>query len=184
MCALLFFGLFAAGYGHALWLDAASTYGWIGFGLAMVILLGMTATHLAYRYRVRIFPYYDQALPGAETYLSGHALARNCLHLDRLADERGLKGMSAFGFNDALLGEPIVWHDPGEGLATVSGLLAAVANRPEAVDDARAVTTELTKIQTALALARDKNVRFAFLLELGDSTSARVWEIRQGHVGG
>ena len=157
---------------------------WVGLGLALVVLFGVVSGQLADRYAVRIIPYYDKKLPGAQTYLSGQALARNCLHLDRLATEHGLKSISEFGFNDPLVGETVIWHDPAEGLVTITGLREALTARPEAVDDAAAVMVELEKIQAAFEQACVEKVRFAFLLELGHSTSGRVWELRQGDIGG
>lgn len=180
---VLFLGLLAGVFGWAICQDARSVSAWIGLGLVLLILSGVVGGQLADRYAVRIFPYYDKQLPGAGTYLSGQALARNCLHLDRLAAERGLKSISEFGFNDPLVGETVVWHDPAEGLAAISGLRAAVAARPETVDAAPEVISELGKIQSAFEKACREKVRFAFLLELGHSTSALVWEIRKGEIG-
>ena len=184
VCVVLFFGMFAAGFGWALRQDHHSVPTWVGLGLALVVLFGVVSGQLADRYAVRIIPYYDKKLPGAQTYLGGQALARNCLHLDRLAAERGLQSISEFGFNDPLMGETVIWHDPADGFVTISGLRAAVTAQPKAVDDAAAVMVELEKIQAAFEKACVEKVRFAFLLELGHSTSGRVWELRQGDIGG
>jgi hypothetical protein len=54
---------------------------------------------------MRIFPYHDQVLPSADTFLSGQAILRNPLYLDRLPETRGIKAISAFRFPDALWGE-------------------------------------------------------------------------------
>ena len=183
-CVVLFFGMFAAGFGWALWHDQGSLFAWAGFGLVLLILFSMVYGQITDRYAVRIIPYYEKKLPGAGTYLSGQALARNCLHLDRLATERGLKSISEFGFNDLLVGETVIWHDPAAGLVTISGLRAAVTTQPKTVDDATAVMAELEKIQAAFEQACVEKVRFAFLLELGHSTSFQVWEIRKGDIGG
>ena len=49
-------------------------------------------------------------------------------------------------------------------------------------DASVAVKAELEKVLHALEEAGRKQIRFAFLLELGNSTSGRVWEIRQGSI--
>ena len=181
---VLFFGMFAAGFGWALWHDHHSVPAWIGLSLALLILFGVVSGQLTERYAVCIFPCYDKKLPGVQTYLSGQALARNCLRLDQLAKESGLKSISEFGFNDPLVGETVIWHDPAEGLVTISGLRKAVTAQPETVDDATSVICELERIESAFDKACAEKVRFAFLLELGHSTSFRVWEIRKGEIGG
>ena len=175
VCAALFLFVYWAGERGLGTLLGLGLVGLLGFGLVMGILGSYRA--------VRIFPYYDQRLPGADTYLSGRFLARNCLRLDALAEARGLKSISGFGFNDALCGEPILWHDAGEGLATIAGLIEAVRETPGATDDDDAVLAELEKIRHAFHLAQRQGVRFGFLLEIGNSTSAQVWEIRRGHIG-
>ena len=178
----LFFALFVFGFGYVLWLGLGGTWQWVGLAFAVFLLVSFIYGDISGRRAVRIIPYYDKPLAEADTFLSGQALARNCLHLDRLAEERGLKSISAFGFPDALRGETVVWHEAGSGLPTITGLLEAVAAYPNAVDDAAAVVADLEKIKFAFEAAAPQGIRFAFLVEVGNSTSAHVWEIRKGHV--
>ncbi len=178
----LFFALFIFGFGFVLWLGLGGLWQWVGLAFAIFLLASFIYGDISGRRAVRIIPYYDKPLAGANTFLSGQAVARNCLHLDRLAEERGLKSISSFGFNDALRGETVVWHEASSGLPTITGLLEAVASCPEAIDDAVAVTGDLEKIKHAFEAASQQGIRFAFLVEVGNSTSAHVWEIRKGHV--
>lgn len=182
LAPLAFFGLFVAGFVCTIVWQSAGTWQWIGLGLALLLFGGVLYMGIQSVRAVRIYPYYDQRLPGAETYLHGQALARNCLRLDALAKVHGVKSISEFGFADPLAGETRPWHAAAEGLATIDALLSAVNENPESVDDATRVLRELEIIREAFTLALQTGVRFAFLLELGDGTNAQVWEIRQGHV--
>jgi hypothetical protein len=167
--------------GYVLWQGIRGVAVIVGFSFAMLWFVIALITMIHDRTRVRIIPYYDQCLPEADTFLSGHALARNCLHLDRLAEEKQLKTISAFGFNDGALGETVVWYDAAHGLPTIYGLLDAVKAAPESVDDVAAVVSDLQRIRKALEAASAKEIRFAFLLELGDGTSGWIWHLRKGY---
>lgn len=182
LAPLAFFGLFVAGFIFTIVQQSAGIWQWVGLALALLLFSGMLCLGIQSVRAVRIYPYYDQRLPGAETYLHGQALARNCLRLDALAKARGVKSISEFGFADPLAGETRPWHAAAEGLVTIRALLSAVHDHPESVDDAPRVLRELEIIREAFTRAQQAGVRFAFLLELGDGTSAQVWEIRQGHV--
>ena len=161
---LLLHGAFAFGFGYALWMGVGGIGPWIGLVIALLIAGGCAWGSIKGFFAVRLFPYYEQPVGDVNTFLSGHALARNCLRLDRLAEARGLRTISAFGFNYALRGETIVWHEAAAGRLTITGLLAAVAATPDAVDDAVAVKAELEKVLHALEEAGRKQIRFAFLL--------------------
>lgn len=171
---------------HGLWWDDRRGL-WLGvaalLALAGVVYMGVAFVREAIRSsrEVRIIPYYHRPLPEADTYLSGVALARNCRHLDRLARARGVRAISDFGFNDPRWGEQVVWHDAKTGLPTITALLQAVAEEPDAVDDAPAVSAELEKIRHAFEHASTSGIRFAFLVEIGSGTSGQVWEVRGGY---
>lgn len=172
---------------HGLWWDDRPGL-WLGVAalltLAWVVSMGVAVVRgwIRSSREVRIIPYYDRPLPQADTFLSGLALARNCLHLDRLARARGVRAISDFGFNDPLRGEQVVWHDAKTGLPTITALLRAVAEEPDAVDDAAAVSGELEKIRHAFERASTSGIRFAFLVEIGSGTSGQVWEVRGGYI--
>lgn len=88
------------------------------------------AIYDTYRY-VRIVPYFDRTVGDIDTYTAGRELARYCSKLDAMAVASGQQAISAFGFNDDLRGETLVWHSPSDGLQTVAALMAAVAAQPE-----------------------------------------------------
>ena len=179
----LFFTLCTGGFVWVISQGVAGPGSWAGLTLAVLLTGAVLYGAVVSICEVRLFPYYDQRLPGAETYLGGQAIARNCLRLDQLAKHRDVKAISEFGFADPLAGETRPWHAAAEGLATVEALVAGVKANPKTVDDPGRVLRELELIRDAFVLAQKAGVRFAFLLELGDGTNAQVWEIRQGHIG-
>jgi hypothetical protein len=135
-------------------------------GFLVFFLCGLAAG-VVDSFKARIVPYFRQHLGDIDTFSGGAALARNCRRLDQLAGELHLTPLSAFGFNDDLLREQVVWHDPGLGLETVAGLLAKVREQPDAVADARAVAADLEKVAAALRQAREKGVSFCLILRAG-----------------
>jgi hypothetical protein len=173
----------AGAFVATLWFEVGGIGQWLGLSLTLFLAGTVIVSAINSVRLVRIYPYYDQRLPGAETYLSGYAIARNCLRLDALAQARGVKSISEFGFADPLADETRPWHEASAGLASINAILDAVQDKPDSVDDAARVLRELELIRDAFVLAQRAGVRFAFLLELGDGTNARVWEIRQGHIG-
>ncbi len=178
-----FFALCALLFSVALQQGAGGVCSWIGFGFAgFLAFFAARALVRAHRITPRIFPYFDKRGVEANTVLFGHALARNCLRLDALAEERGRPALSALGVEDPAWGEPRVWHDATDGLLTTRALLDAVAARHDAVDDAEAVLEELERVHAALESARGANARFALHLCLVDSYSPTEWEARKGFV--
>ncbi len=84
----------------------------------LLVLLGSAANWRSMRV-VTILPYFPKTHPGVSggcSFLSGNALARNCVYLDALALQLGLKPLSHFGFPYEFGGEKIVWHPPEVGL--------------------------------------------------------------------
>jgi hypothetical protein len=141
---------------------------------------------VTWREGARLYPYYNAPLPRAGTYWSGQALLRNLVYLDRLAEKKGIKSLSSYGFPDGYKGETVVWHDAAEGIQTVEGLRIAVSEEPEAVDDADRVISDLERVYNALERARGRAIRFAFLLEYphGDNTISwqMRWKAREGYI--
>lgn len=179
---LLVLGSFAAGFAYVIAMGAGGILQVLGLGAVLWMMTSVVRAHIKAWREARIFPYYDKMLPKAETYLSGQALLRNCLHLDRLAKERGITSISDYGFPDALKGETVVWHDATKGLETVEGLIEAVSAKPADVDDSVAVLSELQKIREAFKRAAQEGIRFSFLIEDMGGTNAMVWEQRKGFI--
>ncbi|MBI3866267.1 MAG: hypothetical protein HY290_30680 [Planctomycetia bacterium] len=142
-----------------------------GFGLWITLRVASQTT---------IVPYFQKALGDIDTFAQGHAVARSCQALDALADQLGLTPLSAFGFNDDLAGETVVWHPPAQGLATVAGLVASLKTTESLSPDRDLLIKELSNIEHALQKATDANVPFCLLLRTADVTSAIEWERRQG----
>jgi hypothetical protein len=76
----------------------------------------------------RIVPYFKKPKSrntSKETFAAGAAISAHCESLDSLAAQRGLVPISQFGFKDDRLWQTVKWHDPEEGLRSVTGLIAA-----------------------------------------------------------
>lgn len=175
-------GFFEVGFAYVLWMGAGNVLQVLGLGIVSWFIFCVIRGHVKAWRNARIFPYYDKLLPKAETYLSGQALLRNCLRLDRLAEEKGIRSISGYGFPDALRGEKVVWHDAADGLQTIEALLKEVSERPQSVDDASTLISDLAKIRDAFERAKNEGIKFSFLIEEMGGTSLQVWEIRKGYV--
>ncbi len=133
-----------------------------------------------YRY-IRIVPYFDRTVGDINTYTAGSGLARYCLKLDETAAASGQTAISAFGFNDDLRGQTLVWHSAADGLKTVKAVLAAVEAKPDDFDDpCSGVGDDLERLAEALRLANEQGIRFCLLLLHGCTTSGHEWDVRQG----
>ena len=161
---------------------------WLGMSLVAAIGGAFFALHLCWIYGglragsiIRILPYFDKAVPEADTFTHGRALARNSRQLDALAEANGWPPLSAFGFNDDLLGEKVIWHPPSQGLQTVRGLLDHLTGHPEDCTEPLRVLSDLEVVRDALAAAEKRGAQFCFLLRTGDSWSGQEMEMRHGY---
>ena len=177
-----FLGTFTAGFAYVLCIGAGGVLQVLGFGVVVWMIYKLIKSHIKAWRDANLFPYYDKVLPKSGTFLSGQAILRNCLHLDRLAEWKGVKSISNFGFPDALRGEKVVWHDADDGLRTIEGLIQAVTEKTDAVDDPAAVLSDLEKIRTAFERSKIEGIKFSFLIEDMGGTSGLVWERRGGHI--
>jgi hypothetical protein len=182
MIPLAVLGLFEVGFIYALCAGTGGFLQAVGLGLVSWFLFCVIRGHIKAWQRARIFPYYDKRLPSAKTYLCGQAILKNCLCLDRLAEENGVKAISSYGFPDALRGEKVIWHNAIDGLKTIEELLKVVSKKPETVDEATKVTSDLEKIRSAFQDAQRDGIKFSFLIEDMGGTSGLVWERRKGFV--
>ena len=125
-----------------------------------------------------VLPYFERKVGAIDTFCHGQALARSMLPLDDLADSLGVPPLSSFGWSDDLAGEPLIWHAPAAGLATVSALLRSLRDANPAPDPH--LISDLTRLSHALARAAEAEIRFCLLLRHGDSTSGHEWDVREG----
>ena len=177
-----FLGTFAASFAYVLCIGAGGVLQVLGLAFVTWAIFKFYSGNIEAWQKARLYPYYDQVHREADTYLSGQAILRNCLYLDKLAESKGIKPISNFGFPDALRGEKVIWHDADDGLKTIHGLIQAVTEKPDSVDDVTAVLSDLGKIRYAFEQAKTKGIKFSFLIEDMGGTSALVWERRGGHV--
>ena len=135
-----------------------------------------------------IVPYFERRRTGGGSGRSGYreqmppgsALARNCQRLDELALSNGTKPLSFFGFDDDLVGEVLHWHDAAEGLATIEGLLKAVASKHSEFPDSDAIVEDLQDMRFYLKDAASARIRFCFLLREGVGRSGHEDAVRKG----
>ena len=102
---------------------ALNAIGLTGTTFVLLFLIGgIGGRYETFRY-VRIMPYFQRSLGEIDTFLNGKALVRSLKQLDAVAIEQGVQPLSAFGFNDDLRGETLVWYAPEDGLKTIETLL-------------------------------------------------------------
>ncbi len=143
------------------------------------VIGGIGGLYETFRY-IRIIPYFQRSLGAVDTFLIGKALARSLKQLDAVAMELGVQPISAFGFNDDLRGEALIWHAPEEGFKTVETLLNELQRLdiPDAIRNG--ILKDLRSWKAALQCASTENVLFFILLRHGNSTSGHEWDVRKG----
>jgi hypothetical protein len=153
----------------------------LAFGLLVFGWMLMWGLAWPFVARGRIVPYFAREIgpyPGASAaaFRRGHDLYRHSAALERLAGRLGVTPLSAFGFGDDLVGQPVRWSAAADGLRTVTALHAAVA--ADAAADA--VAGDLDALARALRSAAEHGVGFALLLRVGggDLQSAAIFEPR------
>ena len=147
--------------------------------LVSVFLLSLTGSASALmsaRGMVRVIPYFSARVGDINTFMRGHAIARELEELDSLAVQHNVTPLSRFGFADDLRGEEVVWHEAAEGKQTVETLLRELATRQTDSE----TTIDLQALDDALARASDNGIRFCLLWREQNSTSAAEWDQRQG----
>ncbi len=123
---------------------------------------------------VRVLPYYERPVGGADTFLSGRHLLWHSRRLDAIAARHGVRPLSEFASGDDLIsGEELRWFPCTEALATVECLLT----KAEAESVTVKVTSDLVQLRDGLRLAEAKGIRFCLLLRGGSVTSG--WEMSQ-----
>ncbi len=138
-----------------------------------------------------VVPYFAKRLGDSECRSHGYAVASNCEKLDRLADRKGTRRLSAFGFNDDLRGESVTWHPANAGLESVTDLLdhlgKSYARNADADglqeadgDDLQEVVADLRRFESALRSAVESEVRFCLVLLTGTGGSGKEHDVRQG----
>jgi len=122
----------------------------------------------------RIVPYF-RGRPGlrTSTFSHGFALATQMELLDNLADQNGVRHLSAFGFSDDALFQRVIWHSPTDGAATV-GALQAQTTGP--------LQNELNALRAALDVAVSRDRLFSLIVRLGsdEAVSPVEMDARQG----
>lgn len=116
--------------------------------------------------------------PGFDTFVNGRALARNEDALERLAIRLGVRPLIDFfsadensmsllieegAGNPDLLNKlpPPQWFQGGEGLASVSAMLAALTEEPNQLgSEGELIREELVEYETVLRKTADRGVRW------------------------
>lgn len=110
---------------------------------------------------------FKRAIPSVGT-LGGDCMAIEPLlpALDKLAAKANVLPLSTFVNPDpeGLSGSPPDWFDPPDGLSTVRGLLAELKQNAKAIKDCEKVAEDLKVIEKDLALAKQKGVKFHFVM--------------------
>lgn len=150
---------------------------WIDYSLVTALIGAICRGTARSQFIVGIVPYYSARVPGTDTFDRGRALARNYGRLDELAYAAGVRRLTRFSFSPLPIEpETLNWHQPQDGVNTLTALLKAVIAHPSCVDDAKEVSDDLTRILRALELARSAGVQFAFTLKIGTGYTPMAWE--------
>ena len=135
----------------------------------------------------QVVPYFAEPLGDSDCYFHGHAVARNCEKLDRLADRIGTPRLSSFGFNDDFRGEALAWPPANVGLKSVTDLLDHLSQLPvsehsdsTADGDLTEIADDLGRFELALHSAAERDVKFCLVLLHSAGTNKREHDIRQG----
>jgi hypothetical protein len=128
-------------------------------------------------FRVRVLPYFECRLGGADTWLAGESLLWHSRVLDEIATACGVTPLSAFASGDDLVpGEELHWFDSGDALRTTERLLDADVAAALPV----AVVADLERLRDALRLAVERGVRFCLLVREGSFASGWEMDLRKG----
>ncbi len=130
--------------------------------LLSIAFVGAVIGNLRCGYRSDIVPYFDRKIGDIDTFGRGHALARNCRLLDRLAMEAGLPTVSSFGFADDMASERPRWHSPLEGLRTFRHLRDHLVGPVRG--DPSCLALDIAKVIDALEKAAAIAASFCLLL--------------------
>ena len=146
------------------------------------VVLRLVITVIGSNTSVRIIPYFSGRVTEADTYLHGKALALNSRLLDEIAETASTTPLSAFGFNDDMQREQLIWHDPTNGIRTVEFLSQDVrVNRGRYVN-ASELQSDLARLEGALRATQKLGLQFCLLVRIGDSVSAMEMNRRRGFV--
>lgn len=129
---------------------------------------------------IRVIPYFRRRLGEIDTFLAGRSMARYLQHLDAIASEQSVAGLSTFGFADDLRGEQVQWHDPRDGLRSIEAILKGLEQTDLTEPIRTPLLDDLGKWRQALQRAVAEDVPFAILLRHGDVTSGHEWDVRAG----
>ncbi len=131
-----------------------------------------------------LLPYFKKGdvIVEGDTFLHGHALARNWLFIEAICRDAGLDSLGRFGFADDMRGETVVWHDPLEGLAVFTALLDLLHQNPALLEDSAAVIADLERIVFRLQNAVALRVPFCLLWRYGNTASGYEMDMRQGYL--
>jgi hypothetical protein len=169
---------------------AIAVHGWLvdraelAVAIAVVIFvcyqLVMVATLNEVLRHASVVPYFSRRVGEITTFSSGANLARHVDGLDELARVHAVPPLSAFGWNDDLEGEQVVWHPSAVGLKTVNVLLLALEQEETGWDDRGATIADLKQVAHALERADAQGIPFSFLLRHSTVTNGQEWDARQG----
>jgi len=125
---------------------------------------------------VRLLPYFERPLGGAETWLAGKSLLSHSRRLDAAAAQFGVQPLSEFASGDDMIrDEKLCWFSAEDGLRTVERL-----TQPDVTSFPTEVISDLVRLRDALRLACAKEVQFCLLLREGSFASGQEMDQRRG----
>jgi hypothetical protein len=139
-------------------------------GLLIAVVTGVSLIVSAAE-RPRVVPYFKGVLKAPRStwkaFNGGFAVASNLSELDELARIQNVAPLSSFGFSDDLYKQEVQWHEPSEGMRTVSALLESLRTETSRAAAGKASVTELEALAAVLAVAAAQGTAFSLLVRLG-----------------
>lgn len=140
---------------------------WLGFGTCLVFFATAMWFGIKSETCVSIVPCFQKPLVWPEALYNGKATAKNCLRLDEIATQQGVRTLSSYGFAVTARPNPVEWSWPGEGLRSIQEILSALKEGRSDVELADQVISDLEALYLALELAETQEIRFCLSLRLG-----------------
>ena len=110
----------------------------------------------------------------------GRAVYLELAALEKLAQDLGVKPLSAFGFEDDFFEQKVQWHPAAEGLQTVAALRQSLDAQMLAN---RALIQDLDALAQVLHSATERGVDFCLVLRLTKSDSIQAVCTREDRQG-
>jgi hypothetical protein len=155
--------------------------------LAVILSVGFTTVIVYGIYRTlrdintyHVAAYYNKRIgdKNINTWLNGEEIYKRMQEIDEICVIKGVTKLTEFGFYDDKDGEEVIWHNPSQGLLTLTAIKKHLTANKISHEK---LLTEIARLEYALSKAAEKDIQFSLLLwPVNSSTNAMEWENRKG----